>query len=356
MSDKAFTIITNTENDDYDEEPNEIFPSRSFTVLSKPRFTLVPQFNDNMHIREAHPSFAVLGKTYPQSHIMDEDSSTDSRDDTSVPDSSVYLSDIEEEELPFPHVPPPSKPPAQRINYSIPKIRTIPPSPQRKKYPVPRQPKSWIPHRISYNSNPSDQDHWISKIDYYQQPHKKKWTSGLPPNSRKQTLPSLPKPKWTMEPALRSVLPKPTTQRRLALTDERLSKIPEHLFQGGYKQKLNPYDKEDPRVPFNTPEVLSSSSDSSSEESSPEMPLRKEKVRKAMRKCRVFFKVDKNDDDEYQHLDFTREDHLASYCRTKLNRVTARTLYLALMEMRRMDYSKDQVLSQLDINRDKAVL
>ena len=355
MSDKAFTIITNTENDDYDDEPNEIYPSRAFTVLSKPRFTMVPPFNDNMHIREAHPSFAVLGKTFPPSHFIHDDSSTESRDDTSAVESSVYLSDIEEEDLQIQPIPPPAVSPPQRMKYSIPKIRTIPPSPQRKKYSTLKEQKSWIPHRISYNSNPSDDNNWISKIDYYQQPHKQKWTSGLPPNSKKQTLPTLPKPKWTMEPALQDWIPKPKTMRRLALTDERLSMIPEHLFQGGYKQKLNPYDKEDPRVPFNTPEVLSSSSDSSSGESSPEMPLRKEKVRKAMRKCRVFYKVDKNDDDEYQHLDFTRADHLASYCRTKLNRVTARTLYLALMEMRRMDYSKDQVLSQPDINRNKAV-
>ena len=34
----------------------------------------------------------------------------------------------------------------------------------------------------------------------------------------------------------------------------------------------------------------------------------------------------------------------ASYCRTKLNRVTARSLYTALMEMRRLDVTRDSVL------------
>ena len=34
----------------------------------------------------------------------------------------------------------------------------------------------------------------------------------------------------------------------------------------------------------------------------------------------------------------------ASFCRTKLNRVTERSLYTALMEMRRLDVARDSVL------------
>ena len=40
----------------------------------------------------------------------------------------------------------------------------------------------------------------------------------------------------------------------------------------------------------------------------------------------------------------------ASYCRTKLNRVTARSLYTALMEMRRLDVTRESVLSPGDID------
>ena len=47
--------------------------------------------------------------------------------------------------------------------------------------------------------------------------------------------------------------------------------------------------------------------------------------------------LDLAEEDEELHLDLGRADQLASYCRTKLNRVTARTLYTATMEMRRRD-------------------
>ena len=90
------------------------------------------------------------------------------------------------------------------------------------------------------------------------------------------------------------------------------------------------------QVPYNTPESLSSSS---SAESSPEMPLRKQKILEVLRETKA---MDDDDDDEYNHLDFRRDDHLSSFCRTKLNRVTARSMYLALMEMRKK--SKDSKL------------
>ena len=43
-------------------------------------------------------------------------------------------------------------------------------------------------------------------------------------------------------------------------------------------------------------------------------------------------------------MDFEREDQLASFCREKLNRVTARTLNVLLMTMRRLDKERDMVL------------
>ena len=60
------------------------------------------------------------------------------------------------------------------------------------------------------------------------------------------------------------------------------------------RDKINYYDREDLQVPFNTPETLSSSS---SGESSPEMPLRKEKILEALKVSHVL-----DDDDEYDHL------------------------------------------------------
>ena len=58
------------------------------------------------------------------------------------------------------------------------------------------------------------------------------------------------------------------------------------------------------KVPFNTPETLSSSS---SAESSPEMPRRKERVLATLMENNVMIK---DQDDDYDHLDFQREDHL----------------------------------------------
>ena len=361
MSDKAFTIITNTDDDE----------ARSITILNKPRLTIVPAFNDNLHIREAHQSFAVLGRTQPhhhqyhpqyhhQYHPQYPHQHHESSSESSVVDSTSVLSDIEEEDSdtspiisPSPIKQSTSSPILSPVKQPMSSPIKVSSSPT-KKYSVPGLPRSWIPHKISYNNNPDQQDSWISKIDYHQPTTKhknKKWISSkIPAPTVSRKLPSLPRPRWSMQQATVQSHNIARNTTRLALTDDRINHIPEELFKYGFREKENLYDKEGPRVPFNTPEVLSSSSDSSSGESSPEMPLRKQKVKKALRKCRVFFRVDADDDDEYTHLDFQREDHLASYCRTKLNRVTARTLYLALMEMRRRDLSQDQVLSPQEVD------
>ena len=64
----------------------------------------------------------------------------------------------------------------------------------------------------------------------------------------------------------------------------------------------------------------------------------KEKILSALRQSAVHqTSLDLAEDDDDLHLDLGRADQLASYCRTKLNRVTARTLYTATMEMRRRD-------------------
>ena len=66
----------------------------------------------------------------------------------------------------------------------------------------------------------------------------------------------------------------------------------------------------------------------------------KEKILSALRQSAVHqTSLELAEDDEELHLDLGRADQLASYCRTKLNRVTARTLYTAIMEMRRRDTS-----------------
>ena len=69
------------------------------------------------------------------------------------------------------------------------------------------------------------------------------------------------------------------------------------------------------------------------------MTALKEKILSALRQSAVHqTSLDlAEDDDDDLHLDLGRADQLASYCRTKLNRVTARTLYTATMEMRRRD-------------------
>ena len=66
------------------------------------------------------------------------------------------------------------------------------------------------------------------------------------------------------------------------------------------------YDKEELQVPFNTPETLNSSS---SAESSPEMPRRKERVLAKLRESNV---MTHDQDDDYDHLDFQRADHLVT--------------------------------------------
>ena len=68
-----------------------------------------------------------------------------------------------------------------------------------------------------------------------------------------------------------------------------------HDFEPNFRQnKINYYEREDLQVPFNTPETLSSSS---SGESSPEMPLRKEKILEALKVTHAL-----DDDDEFDHL------------------------------------------------------
>ena len=66
------------------------------------------------------------------------------------------------------------------------------------------------------------------------------------------------------------------------------------------------YDRADPQVPFNTPETLSSSS---SAESSPEMPRRKARVLATLMEHNVMIQ---DHDDDYDHLDFQRADHLVT--------------------------------------------
>ena len=106
---------------------------------------------------------------------------------------------------------------------------------------------------------------------------------------------------------------------------------------GGY------YDRDSPPVPFNTPETLSSSS---SAESSPDLPRRREKVVAALQSSNILY-----EDEDYDHLDFNRQDQLESFCRSRLNRVTGRTLYILLMEMRKADISRDRVLDPATINQ-----
>ena len=57
-----------------------------------------------------------------------------------------------------------------------------------------------------------------------------------------------------------------------------------------------------------------------------------------------------HDDVEFQHLDLKHEDHLALFCRERLNHVTASTLYVLLMEMRRLDTKRDMILLPKTIN------
>ena len=57
-----------------------------------------------------------------------------------------------------------------------------------------------------------------------------------------------------------------------------------------------------------------------------------------------------HDDEELEHLDFKREDKLATFCRERLNHVTARTLTVLLMEMRRIDTERDRILLPKTIN------
>ena len=122
----------------------------------------------------------------------------------------------------------------------------------------------------------------------------------------------------------------PSLSKALVAGGSFRSRFVEIKEAGGY------YERDSPRVPFNTPETLSSSS---SAESSPDLPRRREKVMAALQNSNIL-----HDDDDYDHLDFNRRDQLESFCRSRLNRVTGRTLYILLMEMRKADLSRDRVL------------
>ena len=61
------------------------------------------------------------------------------------------------------------------------------------------------------------------------------------------------------------------------------------------------------------------------------------------------------EDDDWDHLDFERDDHIEEFCRERLNRVgrsnrrqnpkvTQRTLSVVLLEMRRCDVDREGVL------------
>ena len=110
------------------------------------------------------------------------------------------------------------------------------------------------------------------------------------------------------------------------------------------KEPSGYYERDSPPVPFNTPETLSSSS--SSAESSPDLARRREKVVAVLQDSNILCQ-----DDEYDHLDFNRRDQLESFCRSRLNRVTGRTLYILLMEMRKADLSRDRVLDPATIDQ-----
>ena len=56
------------------------------------------------------------------------------------------------------------------------------------------------------------------------------------------------------------------------------------------------------------------------------------------------------DDREFENLDLKHEDHFALFCRERLNHVTARTLNVLLMEMRRLDTKRDMILLPKTIN------
>ena len=62
-------------------------------------------------------------------------------------------------------------------------------------------------------------------------------------------------------------------EQRLAGASRRLSLVREHAPWPGPARSHAHYDREQPRVPFNTPEAATSSS---SADSSPELPRRKE--------------------------------------------------------------------------------
>ena len=58
-----------------------------------------------------------------------------------------------------------------------------------------------------------------------------------------------------------------------------------------------------------------------------------------------------HDDEDLEHLDFNCEDQLSSFCRERLNHVTARTLTVLLMEMRRIDTEIGMILLQKTSDR-----
>ena len=70
-NDRAFTIIKDSASDP------DLWPKsrRSFTVLPPPRLAYGHR-DTGLHIREAHPSFAVLGRTQEEEQSPDSDTDT----------------------------------------------------------------------------------------------------------------------------------------------------------------------------------------------------------------------------------------------------------------------------------------
>ena len=70
-NDRAFTIIKDSASDP------DLWPKsrRSFTVLPPPRLAYGHRDRE-LHIREAHPSFAVLGRTQEEEQSPDSDTDT----------------------------------------------------------------------------------------------------------------------------------------------------------------------------------------------------------------------------------------------------------------------------------------
>ena len=323
FSDTAFTVITDQDTDNWLVDTRH---QPSFTVLTKtsPRSRNFGFWGpENLHIREARQSFAVLGRTEENSEEDTSETTFEVVDDeTSIGEPEHGTWNKKTALLPA------RSPLAKRneANRGVNPRSSIFPSRPYLWSSSSHQPSLWNSSRPSQWQRFRNVNDWMS--------------SNSSVRNKIYRLPSLPKKSF----------PKLSLSKNFGLSKhskkfQRFQEILSDDLCFDSERFDHPYDLEEPRVPFNTPETLSSSS---SAESSPDMPIRKEKVIAALKENNFFYNIE--DEDDHDHLDFSREDHLASYIRTKLNRVTARTLYLALMEMRTHDYARDSVMNPVMID------